>query len=199
MTGTLTGVLSVILIQQLILQKTTNHLLPTASSPSIANSSSTATSPTLLRSNIVNDSVEDDMPIFDFYTELSHAKGPSLNNTPNKIIPITAPVIQKKPQPTASSPTTKLPLTPTTKQTNQVNSLPNYLVQAASLKDSSAALKFKKKIALWGLASQISKSTNDKGATWYRIQIGPYNTAKKATDALNLLALHGVKGMLIKQ
>ncbi len=71
-----------------------------------------------------------------------------------------------------------------------------YMVQVSSFRSRKEAESLKAKLALLGLRAQVS-SANIKGATWYRVQLGPYADAAAMQDVRRQLASSGYKSLAI--
>lgn len=153
-------------------------------------------------------SAEAKQPVFDFYTKLPHAKaGDASNGLIDKASShkassgkstvtsgtSSAPVVNK----TVSAKVVQKPVSITAVSKQQVTS--DYLVQAASLKDEPSAEALQKKMQLWGLSAQVKQVSGKGGAQWYRVQSGPFTTLQSAKDALGVLVLHGMKGLLVRK
>ena len=72
-----------------------------------------------------------------------------------------------------------------------------YLLQAGAFQASGQAEEMKAKIALLGLSARV-ESASIKGATVYRVRMGPYGTASDLADAKRKLASGGLPAMAIK-
>jgi cell division protein FtsN len=72
-----------------------------------------------------------------------------------------------------------------------------YLLQAGAFKASGDAEALKAKIAFLGLGARV-ESAQIKGATVYRVRMGPYGSATELADAKRKLAGGGLPAMAIK-
>jgi cell division protein FtsN len=72
-----------------------------------------------------------------------------------------------------------------------------YLLQAGAFKASGDAEALKAKIAFLGLSARV-ESAQIKGATVYRVRMGPYGSATELADAKRKLAGGGLPAMAIK-
>lgn len=72
-----------------------------------------------------------------------------------------------------------------------------YLLQAGAFQASGQAEELKAKIALLGLGARV-ESAEIKGATVYRVRMGPYGTAGDLAEAKRKLSSGGLQALAIK-
>ena len=71
-----------------------------------------------------------------------------------------------------------------------------YLVQVSSFRSAKDAEALKAKLALLGLRAKVSRA-RIKGATWYRVQLGPYPSKSQMQDVRRQLASGGYNSLAI--
>lgn len=71
-----------------------------------------------------------------------------------------------------------------------------YLIQAGSFRASNDAEALKAQLALLGLIARVQEVTVDD-ATWYRVRLGPYDTARAADQARRQLQDNGFDAMVM--
>ncbi|BES69936.1 SPOR domain-containing protein [Marinobacter nanhaiticus D15-8W] len=62
-----------------------------------------------------------------------------------------------------------------------------YLVQTGSFKGHADAERQRAQIAFQGLRANIEKVTLDSGTTWYRVNVGPFDSRSKMNSAVDKL------------
>jgi cell division protein FtsN len=72
-----------------------------------------------------------------------------------------------------------------------------YLLQAGAFQASGQAEELKAKIALLGLGARV-EAADIKGATVYRVRMGPYGTASDLAEAKRKLSSGGLQALAIK-
>lgn len=72
-----------------------------------------------------------------------------------------------------------------------------YLLQAGAFQASGQAEELKAKIALLGLGARV-EAAEIKGATVYRVRMGPYGTASDLAEAKRKLSSGGLQALAIK-
>lgn len=72
-----------------------------------------------------------------------------------------------------------------------------YLLQAGAFQASGQAEELKARIALLGLGARV-EAAEIKGATVYRVRMGPYGTASDLAEAKRKLSAGGLQAMAIK-
>ncbi len=71
-----------------------------------------------------------------------------------------------------------------------------YMVQVSSFRNRKEAETLKARLGLLGLRARVS-SAKIKNATWYRVQLGPYQNAAAMQDVRRQLASSGYKSLAI--
>jgi len=72
-----------------------------------------------------------------------------------------------------------------------------YELQAGAFEDRNKAERLKKDLEAKGYKSHIMPFTADKGKTFSRVRIGPYENRDKAVEALSELKSQGIEGIII--
>ena len=162
-------------------------------------------------------SVEPKQPVFDFYTQLSQMVVNGVADASVNKAAVTSSTKDKTSRPNEVAATIAKAKKTSTSQSVSKTSLVKpdqkiesssakkegvrviYVVQAASLKDMSSASSLQKSMKTWGLESQIKQVSGKKNSLWYRVQSISFSTLQGAKDALGVLALHGVKGLILRQ
>jgi cell division protein FtsN len=62
-----------------------------------------------------------------------------------------------------------------------------YLVQAGSFRTSEDAERQRAQIAFQGLQTKVSQITTDEGKTWYRVNVGPFDSRSQMNSAVDKL------------
>ncbi|MFG6177369.1 SPOR domain-containing protein [Halomonas sp. THAF12] len=73
-----------------------------------------------------------------------------------------------------------------------------YMLQAASFRETSDAQRLAGRLKDFGLLAQISEVQTGDGATWHRVQVGPYRDRRELTRAQDLMATQGIEPLLIQ-
>jgi cell division protein FtsN len=73
-----------------------------------------------------------------------------------------------------------------------------YMLQAASFRDASDAQRLAGKLSDFGLIASISKVQTGDGATWHRVQVGPYGDARELNRAQDLMITQGIEPLTIR-
>lgn len=77
--------------------------------------------------------------------------------------------------------------------TRNTNSNPhNIVLQAGSYKLWQDADRRRAELALLGLESRVNKAKLKDGTTWYRIELGPFDSREALNHARNMLTINGV-------
>ncbi|WP_043529356.1 SPOR domain-containing protein [Litchfieldella xinjiangensis] len=86
-----------------------------------------------------------------------------------------------------------------TVQTPQPDADPSrYMLQAASFKETGDAQRLAGKLRDFGLLAQITEVQAGDGATWHRVQVGPYNDRRELNRAQDLMITQGIEPLLIR-
>lgn len=72
-----------------------------------------------------------------------------------------------------------------------------YLIQVSSTQSARDADGLKARLTLLGLHAQVNKASI-KGKTWYRVRVGPFNSAQAVQQARKQLASNGHNTLVIK-
>ena len=72
-----------------------------------------------------------------------------------------------------------------------------YLIQVSSTQSARDADGLKARLTLLGLSAQVNKASI-KGKTWYRVRVGPFNSAQAVQQARKQLASNGHNTLVIK-
>ena len=72
----------------------------------------------------------------------------------------------------------------------------SYLIQAGSFRSSDDAEALKAQLALLGLIARVQEVSVDD-ATWYRVRLGPFDTARAADQARRQLQDNGFDAMVM--
>ena len=105
----------------------------------------------------------------------------------------------------AATPRTSTPKTRETKPaaapqkpTQTTASSPHYYLQAGSFRKPAEAEKRRIELLLLDLESEINRVTS-KGNTWYRLQLGPYQSTTKVASIRSTLNNEGIETLVIKR
>jgi len=74
-----------------------------------------------------------------------------------------------------------------------------YLLQVASFPKEKDADALKAKLTLEGLDTSIQSFNNNKGETWYRVIVGPFNDQVKMSQAKTTLAQHNITPIVLQK
>ena len=118
----------------------------------------------------------------------------SPSQQPPKQVATTAPVGNKT---TSAAPSTATTSAAPSATTPVVDDNTRYLLQAGAFQASGQAEELKAKIALLGLGARV-EAAQIKGATVYRVRMGPYGTASDLAEAKRKLSAGGLQAMAIK-
>ena len=66
------------------------------------------------------------------------------------------------------------------------------ILQAGSFSNAEDAENLKAKLALLGVVANVQSATIPEKGVWYRVRLGPYNTADEMNHARNFLKQNGV-------
>lgn len=73
-----------------------------------------------------------------------------------------------------------------------------YVLQAASFREAADARRLAGKLSDFGLMASISKVQTGDGATWHRVQVGPYGDARELNRAQDLMITQGIEPLTIR-
>ncbi|HSH47861.1 MAG TPA: SPOR domain-containing protein [Halomonas sp.] len=101
----------------------------------------------------------------------------------------------------STSPATATPAatrTETSRQRTPESSGQRYMLQAASFRERGDASELSRRLGNFGLQTKISEVHTDDGATWHRVQSGPYSDRREVDRARDLMATRGITPLLIQ-
>ncbi|MDR5867227.1 SPOR domain-containing protein [Halomonas koreensis] len=73
-----------------------------------------------------------------------------------------------------------------------------YVLQAASFRAPGDARQLAGRLQDFGLLAKISEVQTGDGATWHRVQVGPYSDRRELDRARDLMATQGIEPLLIQ-
>ncbi|MFM9269354.1 SPOR domain-containing protein [Halomonas elongata] len=73
-----------------------------------------------------------------------------------------------------------------------------YMLQAASFRSTADAKKLANRLKDFGLLANITEVKTGDGATWHRVQAGPYTDRNELTRAQDLMITQGIEPLLIQ-
>nr|WP_300311965.1 SPOR domain-containing protein [Halomonas sp.] len=73
-----------------------------------------------------------------------------------------------------------------------------YMLQAASFRDIADANQLASRLKDFGLLAKISDVEAAGGATWHRVQVGPYSDRQELARAQDLMSTQGIEPLLIQ-
>ncbi|RTR03440.1 SPOR domain-containing protein [Halomonas nitroreducens] len=73
-----------------------------------------------------------------------------------------------------------------------------YVLQAASFRASGDARRLASRLQDFGLLAKISEVQTGDGATWHRVQVGPYSDRRELNRAQDLMVTQGIEPLLIQ-
>ncbi|GEN25735.1 SPOR domain-containing protein [Halomonas cupida] len=73
-----------------------------------------------------------------------------------------------------------------------------YMLQAASFREMEDANSLASRLQGFGLQAKISDVSVTGGATWHRVQVGPYNDRRELARAQDLMSTQGIEPLLIQ-
>ncbi|MBB3191103.1 SPOR domain-containing protein [Halomonas cerina] len=73
-----------------------------------------------------------------------------------------------------------------------------YVLQAASFRDAGDARQLAGRLKDFGLLARISEVEATGGATWHRVQVGPYQDRRELNRAQDLMVTQGIDPLLIQ-
>lgn len=122
--------------------------------------------------------------VFDFYTVL----------TENETV-VSDPVVTK-PKPVAKPPPPKSKPQKVDKpvQTNNVR----YALQAGSFRNKTDAERRRAQLILMGLSAQTQKVNIKNGETWFRVQVGPFQTKQQLSKTKVMLASNKIDSLAVR-
>lgn len=112
-----------------------------------------------------------------------------------QIIAANATAPSTRPAPGAVTPATQDEVS---RQRAPENSDKRYMLQAASFRDRDDASELSQRLGNFGLQTKISEVHTDDGATWHRVQSGPYSDRREVDRARDLMATRGITPLLIQ-
>ncbi|WP_458524820.1 SPOR domain-containing protein [Onishia taeanensis] len=133
------------------------------------------------------------MPTFEFYTLLPESEviapgGESRDTAP--AAPAKDPIAEQISRQQAQSAEKRPPA--------DIADDERYVLQAASFRDASDAQRLAGKLSDFGLMANISKVQTGDGATWHRVQVGPYGDARELNRAQDLMITQGIEPLTIR-
>ena len=73
-----------------------------------------------------------------------------------------------------------------------------YMLQAASFREVNDARQLAGRLKDFGLLAKISEVEATGGATWHRVQVGPYSDRNELSRAQDLMSTQGIEPLLIQ-
>ncbi|QFT86250.1 cell division protein FtsN [Halomonas sp. THAF12] len=73
-----------------------------------------------------------------------------------------------------------------------------YVLQAASFRQAGDARQLAGRLKDFGLLANISEVQTGNGATWHRVQVGPYQDRRELSRARDLMSTQGIEPLLIQ-
>ena len=73
-----------------------------------------------------------------------------------------------------------------------------YLVQAGSFRTAGDAERQRAQIAFQGLQTKVSQITTDEGKTWYRVNVGPFDSRSQMNSAVDKLVAINIQPLVRK-
>lgn len=73
-----------------------------------------------------------------------------------------------------------------------------FVLQAASFRDAGDARQLAGRLKDFGLLARISEVEATGGATWHRVQVGPYQDRRELNRAQDLMVTQGIEPLLIQ-
>ncbi|MBB3230048.1 SPOR domain-containing protein [Halomonas stenophila] len=73
-----------------------------------------------------------------------------------------------------------------------------YVLQAASFRASDDARRLAGRLQDFGLLAKISEVQTGDGATWHRVQVGPYSDRRELNRAQDLMVTQGIEPLLLQ-
>ncbi len=73
-----------------------------------------------------------------------------------------------------------------------------YLLQVAAMRSAREAETVKAKLALLGYQARVSRATI-KGATWYRVRLGPFRDTRRVQQVRKRLAASGFRVLVVRE
>jgi len=73
-----------------------------------------------------------------------------------------------------------------------------YMLQAASFRELSDARQLAGRLKDFGLLAKISEVEATGGATWHRVQVGPYGDRRELSRAQDLMSTQGIEPLMIQ-
>ncbi|MDN3557586.1 SPOR domain-containing protein [Halomonas maura] len=73
-----------------------------------------------------------------------------------------------------------------------------YVLQAASFRASEDARRLAGRLQDFGLLAKISEVQTGDGATWHRVQVGPYSDRRELSRAQDLMVTQGIEPLMIQ-
>lgn len=73
-----------------------------------------------------------------------------------------------------------------------------YLVQAGSFRSAEDAERQRAQIAFQGLRTQVSRIDIDQGNTWYRVNVGPFDSRSQMNSAVDKLVAINIQPLVRK-
>ncbi len=73
-----------------------------------------------------------------------------------------------------------------------------YVLQAASFRQAGDARQLAGRLKDFGLLANISEVQTGDGATWHRVQVGPYRDRRELSRARDLMSTQGIEPLLLQ-
>jgi|TARA_B100000700_G_scaffold110423_1_gene124437 cell division protein FtsN len=135
---------------------------------------------------------EPSMPTFEFYTLLPESEviAPGGESQGKAAATAKDPIAEQISRQQAQSAENRRP--------TEIADNERYVLQAASFRDASDAQRLAGKLSDFGLIASISKVQTGDGATWHRVQVGPYGDAGELNRAQDLMITQGIEPLTIR-
>ncbi|WP_136255583.1 SPOR domain-containing protein [Onishia niordana] len=135
---------------------------------------------------------EQRMPTFEFYTLLPESEviAPSGQSQGEAAAPAKDPIAEQiarqQSQPAEN------------RQPTEIADDERYILQAASFREPADAQRLAGRLSDFGLMANISKVQTGDGATWHRVQVGPYGDPRELNRAQDLMITQGIEPLTIR-
>ncbi|WP_192035416.1 SPOR domain-containing protein [Halomonas sp. YLGW01] len=134
------------------------------------------------------------MPTFEFYTLLPEseviAPGSEARNAATEAAPARDPIAEQIARQQAQPAENRQP--------TEIATHERYMLQAASFREAADARRLAGRLGDFGLMASISKVQAGDGATWHRVQVGPYGDTRELNRAQDLMITQGIEPLTIR-
>ncbi|WP_046078343.1 SPOR domain-containing protein [Halomonas sp. HG01] len=151
---------------------------------------------------------EPPMPTFEFYTLLPESEviAPGEQAASSTATPPPRPASNEDEGSSAGSVSADDPIAqviaansaPAEDTTRSAEDGKRYVLQAASFRQSGDARQLAGRLKDFGLLANISEVQTGDGATWHRVQVGPYRDRRELSRARDLMSTQGIEPLLIQ-